>query len=88
MLVVIHIGIEPDRSAPQIQCLNLAELDEIVEDLIHGFQRNYRHLDPGGGEHCVRRGVRRVVEQQSKNELPLRCELQPATPEELGKFDW
>lgn len=71
VVVVRGVRVKTNRSGAEIEGMHFAHFRQVVEDLVHRFQRNHRHLQPGGSKDGVGGGVSRIVEDQSENELAL-----------------
>ena len=88
MVMFGHVGIEACRAASGLQHLQFAHRGEIVERLIHGAQRDARHQLARSRVQRLDGGMGLVVMQQREQQLPLRCDLQPASPEFPSEFCW
>ena len=66
--------------------MHLAERLEVVHGLVHGLQRDRRHLGAGPVVQRLDRGVRVVALEQTEDRLALGRDAQAPLPEQIGEL--
>ncbi len=84
-MVVLDVGVDPHAAGAEIEHAYLAQRFEIVHGLVHGLQRDRRHLGPGPVEERLDGGVRIVALEQPEDRLPLGRDPQTLFPEDRGQ---
>lgn len=82
------VRVETKRPGAQFNHLNLTDQFELVENLVHRFERHHRHYLRRGEVHGFGGWVCRVVVQQAKNKLALGRYLQSTLAEQRGELGW
>ena len=84
-MVVLDVGIDAHAAGAEVEHPHLAERLEVVHGLVHGLQRDRRHVGAGPVEQRLDRRVRVVALQQPEDRLPLRRDPQSLLPEDRGE---
>ena len=86
-MAVLDVGIDPGAARAEVEQRDLAHVGEVVDRLVHGLERDRRHLDPGGLVQRLDRGVLVVPFEQPEDRLALGRDPQALGPEQLGELD-
>ena len=78
VVVVLDVRVDPQRAGAEVEHVHLAERLEVVDGLVHGLQRDRRHVGPGPVVERLDRRVRVVALEQAEDRLALRRDAQPA----------
>ena len=86
VVVVFDVRVDPHRAGAEVEHVELAEPLEIVHGLVHGLQRDRRHVGPGA---VVQRLDRRVASSPwSSRKMAWRWGVtrRPRVPEQIGQL--
>ncbi len=86
-MIGLDVRVDPDAAGAEVEQADLAERLEIMDRLVHGLQRDRRHLGAGGVVERFHRRVPVVAVQQAEDRLALGRDPQALgaeEPSELG----
>ena len=86
MVVAVDVGVDAHRTGAEVEHPHLAEPFEIVHRLVHGLQRDRRHLGARPFVQRLDRRVAGVAVQQAEDRLALRRDPQPPLAEQVGEL--
>ena len=75
MVVLRHVRVETSGARTDFDRPNFADLGQIVKRLIHGFQRDHRHVPTRRHKDRLCRGMKRGGADDSQDEFSLRRDL-------------
>ena len=86
VMMGIEVRVEAGRSGAEVELVELTHGGQVVEGLVHGAQRDGRHLGADPGVHRLGGEVFVAVVEDLEDPKALGRDLQTLGPERLGEI--
>ena len=85
MMGGLDVGVEAGLARPYLEHRDGAQVGQVVEGLVHGLERDVRHLVPDPLVHPLGRRMGHVALEGAEDALALGRDLATVGPEEIGQ---
>lgn len=83
----LNIGVYPHAARAEVNQVDRTKGIEVVDGLVHGLQRNRRHLTSSGIENGLHSGVGHVAFEMPQNAFALWSDTKAMSTEKFAGFD-